>query len=59
MKEREIFELYKLQGIEGDRNDDWQLIDCHEFLVHLMLPGTSFFPYLINDFILRYYFYYY
>ena len=40
LKSRELFEVMGSKGAEGDKNDDWLLIDCHTFLVHLMLPGT-------------------
>lgn len=28
-------------GAEGDKDDDWLLVDCGTFLVHVMLPGTA------------------
>ena len=37
-------------GVEGDRDDDWQLVDCHEFLVQLMLPGKRCLSYRGNYF---------
>jgi ribosomal silencing factor RsfS len=35
MKERKL----RNTGIEGDANDDWQLVNCKNFLVHVMLPS--------------------
>lgn len=39
LKQRELFQVLGTQGVEGSRHDDWQLVDCHTFLVHLMLPS--------------------
>jgi hypothetical protein len=36
MKERRL----KNDGVEGDADDDWQLVNCKTFLVHVMLPST-------------------
>ena len=35
MKERRL----KNTGIEGESDDDWQLVNCKSFLVHVMLPS--------------------
>ena len=40
LKKRELNEVMGSQGAEGDKNDDWLLIDCHNIFVHLMLPGN-------------------
>lgn len=40
IKQRELLHYIAAGGIEGDRTDDWQLIDCYSFLVHVMLPDT-------------------
>ena len=40
MKSRNIKQPKETEGIEGAKNDDWQLVDCNSFLVHLMLPAT-------------------
>lgn len=29
------------RGVEGDKNDDWQTIDCYNCLVHLMLSSND------------------
>ena len=26
---------------EGDKDDDWQVVDCRSFLVHIMLAGLN------------------
>lgn len=40
LKARELNHVMGSTGVEGARDDDWQLVDCHEFLVQLMLPET-------------------
>lgn len=39
LKNRKLFKE-KGGAAEGDKDDDWQLVDCQKFLVHLMLPET-------------------
>lgn len=40
MKKRELFEVLGVKlGIEGTKTDDWQLLDCHGFFIHMMLPS--------------------
>lgn len=39
-KERQVKGKKAGMAVEGGRDDDWQLVDCHEFLVHLMLRDT-------------------
>ena len=31
--------LKRIMGIEGEKDDDWQAIDCHSFLVNVMSPS--------------------
>jgi len=31
--------LKKIMGIEGEKDDDWQAVDCHTFLVNVMSPS--------------------
>ncbi|RYH24210.1 RsfS/YbeB/iojap family protein [archaeon] len=40
LKKRELSKVIGASGIEGDKTDDWQVLDCHSFLVHMMLPET-------------------
>lgn len=40
MKARELTSVKRTTVIEGDQDDDWQLVDCQSFLVHLLLPDT-------------------
>jgi len=40
LKDRGIHHALGSKGVEGDNEDDWQCVDCHKFLVHLMLPET-------------------
>ena len=40
LKKRELHRVIGASGIEGDKTDDWQVVDCHNFLVHMMLPET-------------------
>jgi hypothetical protein len=39
MKERRL----KNDGVEGDADDDWQLVNCKTFLVHVMLPSKWYY----------------
>lgn len=38
LKLRKLKEAPGITGIEGSQEDDWQLIDCYNCVVHLMLP---------------------
>lgn len=38
MKAREL--LVTAKSIDGDYDDDWQLVDCKSYVVHLLLPGS-------------------
>ncbi len=37
-KARDLKSVLRTNGIEGTADDDWQLVDCQSFLVHLLLP---------------------
>jgi ribosomal silencing factor RsfS len=39
LKDRKLFKVLGSKGIEGDKDDDWQLVNCGYFLVHIMLAG--------------------
>jgi ribosomal silencing factor RsfS len=39
MKSRELRVSGK--SIDGDCDDDWQLVDCKKYIVHLLLPGSA------------------
>ena len=40
LKSRNIRQAIGYKGAEGEKDDDWLLIDCHNLVVHLMLPAT-------------------
>eukprot|EP01039_Chlorochromonas_danica_P009576 gene9576-10583_t len=40
LKKRELHQVIGSTGIEGSKTDDWQIVDCHSFLLHMMLPDT-------------------
>lgn len=40
LKKRNLKRVQGSSGAEGEKDDDWQVVDCHTFLVHLMLPDT-------------------
>jgi ribosome-associated protein len=40
LKSRNLRQALGYKGAEGEKDDDWLLIDCHNVVVHLMLPGT-------------------
>jgi len=40
LKDRKLFRVLGSKGVEGGRDDDWQLVNCQSFLVHVMLPDT-------------------
>lgn len=42
MKARNWKQASGTAGIEGEKNDEWQLVDCNNFLVHLLLPSKLF-----------------
>lgn len=44
MKDRKL----RNTGVEGDREDDWQLVNCNTFLVHVMLPSKCLFSVCLN-----------
>lgn len=41
MKERNLRKAIGFNGIEGEKDDDWQLVNCGDFIVHIMLPGMK------------------
>lgn len=40
LKARDLRHAPGFTGIEGDKEDDWMLVDCHNIAVNLMLPQT-------------------
>lgn len=40
LKARKLKQALGITGAEGDKDDDWLLVDCHNCVVHLMLPET-------------------
>ena len=40
LKARGLKQALGISGAEGEREDDWVLVDCYNCVVHLMLPGT-------------------
>lgn len=38
MKDRGLHKRFRVPPVEGERDDDWQLVDCFTFAVHLMTP---------------------
>ena len=40
LKSRDLKSAMGYTGAEGDKDDDWLLIDCDDRVVHLMLPQT-------------------
>jgi ribosome silencing factor RsfS/YbeB/iojap len=40
LKQRELTQAPGITGAEGDRDDDWQVVDCYNSAVHFMLPAT-------------------
>ncbi len=41
LKDRQLHHALGSKGVEGETDDDWQCVDCHRFLVHLLLPGEQ------------------
>lgn len=39
LKDRNLHKALGSKGVEGEAEDDWQVVDCHGFLVHVLLPG--------------------
>ena len=40
LKARGLTQAMGATGAEGERDDDWLLVDCYNCVVHLMLPAT-------------------
>ena len=40
LKSRNLVQALGITGAEGGKEDDWLLVDCHNCVVHFMLPST-------------------
>lgn len=40
LKSRDLRQAMGFTGAEGEKEDDWLLVDCHNCVVHIMLPST-------------------
>lgn len=38
LKDREIKEAPGYTGAEGEKDDDWYIVDCHNIVIHFLLP---------------------